>query len=770
MNVNKSESITVTENVSVVLINGYDIQFDAITAPGLVASATSQTFSHTTTGPNRILFVGLFGATTDILTGITYNAIAMSFVGKVQVSTDRWVYLYVLVNPAAGAHNVVISFSGATAIKSFAVSYTGARQGNQPDASTTNSATGATSITTTVTSVINSCWTFLVAKGLSGSNPAAGAGTFLLGTGNDLSVFDSGGVITPAGSTSLIATSVSTNYATVMVAFSPSSLKISVSDSITVTESKSMSLPGLPISIFAFEGILVNEYVSPGFNIVYNSIKVFIEGIDETDVTVLTSLSVTDQISSKINTASFTIFAKDTSDFKPSAGQDVIAYDIYGNKIFGGLITNVEERRSGITAGTTSELLSYSCSCQDFTKLLQKKLVVETYENVTCAAVISDIVSRYFPIEGLTVNHVSTGPTLTQISFNYKAGDKCIDDIAAAAGFDWYVDYDRDIHFFDPTLVPSSQTFTDDTTNWTDLIIKPDRSQLRNRVYVRGGIYSSDMYLQEIESDGTALVFLLAYTPYATNDGVVGDFSVVISGNTRSVGIKDVDEVDDFDFMLNRKEKALSMGNSAWAIANSPLTSGTIIEVTYSYQIPVLTVQEDSASIAALAVLEGGDGAYEYMIIDKNITSVEAARDRAMAELEDYANPITQGSLNSYETFGIKSGQVITINSTRRGISADYLLTTVRLQVITPTIIKYNLDFTGKLYGFVDVLINLFKRTQEVLIGTDEVLDALNTFTDRTDAVSDTTPVADLGAPPYVWSNDAGSTPNKMRWSLFEWS
>lgn len=752
MNVNKSESITVTESVAAYVYNPNSIiQFDNATDGGLVNPGTSLTFAHTTSGTNRILHVGLFGnLSTDVITGVTYNAVSMTLVNKVQAPGDRWVYLYRLVNPASGANNVVVSASGSIAIAAQAISHTGARQTGVPDANTTNTGTSIsanTNFTTTLTTVAAECWTILVTK-TSGVLSATTGAIIRKTNANGLSMVDSNNTVGQPGSKSIsIQRSATTYFGTVMDSFAPYAFQVNVSDS-----------------------ILVSDSTSYGFQQVYDSIKIYIEDVDRTDVVNLRSLNVTDQINSKINTASFSIFAEDTSDFKPTAGMDVVAYDIYGNKIFGGIIGNVQEQRAGITPGTSSELLTYMCSCQDFTKLLQKKLVVETYENVTCAAVISDIVSRYFPIEGLTVNHVSTGPTLTQISFNYKAGDKCIDDIAAAAGFDWYVDYDRDIHFFDPTLVPSSQTFTDDTTNWTDLIIKPDRSQLRNRVYVRGGIYSSDMYLQEIEADGTALVFLLAYTPYATNDGVVGDFSVVISGNTRSVGIKDVDEVDDFDFMLNRKEKALSMGNSAWAIANSPLTSGTIIEVTYSYQIPVLTVQEDSASIAALAVLEGGDGAYEYMIIDKNITSVEAARDRAMAELEDYANPITQGNLNSYETFGIKSGQVITINSTRRGISADYLLTTVRLQVITPTIIKYNLDFTGKLYGFVDVLINLFKRTQEVLIGTDEVLDALNTFTDTTDAVSDTTPVANLGAPPYVWSNDAGSTPNKMRWSLFEWS
>lgn len=497
--------------------------------------------------------------------------------------------------------------------------------------------------------------------------------------------------------------------------------------------------------------------------------SIYISGVDKTDYIVRGSLAITDEINAKVNTCTFkTIDASDT--WKPDTSETLTVYDPSSNKIFAGIITSVDERRVGINPGTSNELLEYTVNAQDYTRLLQKRLVVESFEGYTCHDIIQAIIDKYFSQEGFTLTNVNAVVTVTKITFNYKAGDKCIDDLAKAAGCEWYVDYDKDIHFFIAEDAVSVATFSDSTTNWTNLTIKPDTTQLRNRVYVRGGIYHSDLYTQDIEADGTAEVFLLAYTPFATNDGSVGDFTISALSATRTVGLKDIDEITQFDFLLNRAEKAVSMGQSAWALANTPLAAGTIITASYSYEIPVLIVQEDSTSIASMIALEGGDGVYESLIVDKNISSIEEARLRAAAELSTYANAITRGSVDSYDTVGIKSGDLITINSSRRGVNADYLVTRVKITSINSSQLKYSIEFTGTLYNFVDFLLALYKRSTEILIGQDEILDAFNSFVDTTNGFTETVPAATLGAPPYAWSNDAGTTPNKMRWSLFEWA
>jgi len=51
---------------------------------------------------NGILFVAIVGDISgDNLSGVTYNGVAMSLVNKIQYPSDRWQYLYYLVNPAS---------------------------------------------------------------------------------------------------------------------------------------------------------------------------------------------------------------------------------------------------------------------------------------------------------------------------------------------------------------------------------------------------------------------------------------------------------------------------------------------------------------------------------------------------------------------------------------------------------------------------------------------------------------------------------------------
>lgn len=492
------------------------------------------------------------------------------------------------------------------------------------------------------------------------------------------------------------------------------------------------------------------------------ALQVLINGIDRTDYIDIRTIRVKDEVGSKINTASFSTSDEDGT-WVPSTSDTVIIYDPDSTKIFGGIISKISESRSGIVPGTTDELLKYRVDCQDYTKVLQRKLIVETYENMTCKQIIQAMVNKYFPLQNFTLTNTDDGPTITQISFNYLSGDTMLDNLAKAAGYRWYVDYDKDIHFFLQEDLSSVMTVNDSSTNWTDLVITPDVTQLRNRVYVRGGIYYSDPYTQKIVADGQAEEFLLAYTPKYE------DFTVTVSATSRSVGLDNIDEEDDYDFMLNREEKALKMGNSAWAQANTPIADTTVLTLVYNYEIPVLIVQEDTDSIESMQSIEGSSGVYEHVIIDENITSISAARERASAELADYANPITRGQFKTHDAAGIKSGDLITINLTRRGLNADYIIQTVSISVIDPDTLVYNINFSGRLYGLVDVLLALFKRDTQIVLGKDEVLDAFNGYTDALSGITTGTPQYTYSTSPFAWSNDAGTTTNKARWSLAEW-
>jgi len=179
------------------------IAFDATTYGGF-ATATSLTFAHTVTGSDTLLLVGVQGdSATDAITGVTYNAVGMTLVAKIQHSppTGRWIYLFRLAGAATGAHNVVISSSGSIFIQGFAASYTGVDQTTPIDSfNSGNSAAGQTTYTISTTVVGSNCWLasfFNLFSGVAGPL-TAGTGSTRRATDTNFTsaaLFDSNGTV-----------------------------------------------------------------------------------------------------------------------------------------------------------------------------------------------------------------------------------------------------------------------------------------------------------------------------------------------------------------------------------------------------------------------------------------------------------------------------------------------------------------------------------------------------------------------------------------------
>jgi hypothetical protein len=196
------------------------------TVDGGATTATSLTFAFNNVAGN-ILFVGFLGdASTDDITGVTYNSVALTPINKIQ--GRRWTYLYVLSNPATTTNNVVISCTASHYITGGALSYSGANLTGQPDANTTQTSGSAVdTLTTSLSSVADNCWHMLVENGFdSQSVPGAGAGTTYRvsdGAFEEWGLFDSNSAKTPPGSVSLTTTypGVTSAISHVMASFAP---------------------------------------------------------------------------------------------------------------------------------------------------------------------------------------------------------------------------------------------------------------------------------------------------------------------------------------------------------------------------------------------------------------------------------------------------------------------------------------------------------------------------------------------------------------------
>jgi len=387
-------------------------------------------------------------------------------------------------------------------------------------------------------------------------------------------------------------------------------------------------------------------------------ISVKIGGVDRTEYVDAKSLSIIDELTSKVNSASFDFICNDIA-LAPTAGEAVLIEE-NAVKLFSGRILTKEEDF------LPPNLLKYQVECIDNTRDLDKKLVIESYLNEKAGNIIKDIITKY--TTGFTTTNVADGPTVTRIAFDYIQVSEAITKLAEACGYEWYIDYDKDIHFFFKTDFPAPFQLDDDQANYKDLVINTDISQLRNRVYVKSEKYETLDFTELFVGDGSTVTWTCKYQA-----NPLPHPSLRLNDVAKTVGWDGVDNPDDYDFMLNATTKVLSLGTYT-----STPADGDEIVITYGSDVTIIIKWDDQDSIDAVKAIEGGDGIFEHCITDNNIDTKEWAIDVAKADLLQNANPVIQGEFITNRS-DIKSGQIITVSSTKRDISQSFLVQKVEL-------------------------------------------------------------------------------------------
>jgi hypothetical protein len=684
------------------------------------------------------------------------------------------------------------------------------------------------------------------------------------------------------------------------------------------------------------EGTGYGEWLS--FTATASQYAITIDGIDRTGDIVNQTLTIQDILNDQQNTCTFVLVNLSGNGIPET--DDEITIDLPdGTRIFGGRIIGItlsSKRETGVVFATIQ--------CVDYVRDLDHNLVSKAYTDMTDKEIIEDIVATFAPGLGITTNNVIEGVTIDQINFNYVQPSQALRRIADLTGRNWYIDYNKDIHYFplltnttpfnitdvaepvrttyindsmatlpagtlkndaayvspsyvmlnpassfteghleyekalassfvaefdfrvinatdgdstffywgaqttplqedeaagyggylvafdefvdqiqlwfDGTLLTSvSQTLLDDgnlkeakvvvvgsnikvylggvlkidytdsvrsllgtrvgvggrsglnynehrlfrffvyndsldtnATDYADLTISKDASQLKNRVYVRGGTNLSDLTTYEEKGDGVKRQFLVPDKPH--------DVTIRVNGVEKTLGIKNVD-TSGFQWYVNFQEKYVEQDAS-----EAILGTGDTLEVEYRYDIPILVAVEDTASIAE-------NGQREFPIFDKTITTQEAARARAAAELTDYANDLIEGSFTTH-TAGFRAGQYIRINLDEYEVDADYIVQ--RVTAISLGGGKYQYDIaiaSAKTMGIIRFLIELLEANNKLIeVNDDEVVDNLLAVTDSllSDSLTDNLTI-DSAGPYATWCTDsldvAPST--RARWDLFQW-
>jgi hypothetical protein len=229
---------------------------------------------------------------------------------------------------------------------------------------------------------------------------------------------------------------------------------------------------------------------------------------------------------------------------------------------------------------------------------------------------------------------------------------------------------------------------------------------------------------------------------------------------TKTLGIKNID-TSGYEWYLNFQEKYIEQD-----AGESILSDTDKVRVSYKYDVPILVAVEDTASIAE-------HGQREFAVFDKSIRTTQGARDRANAELIDFAQNLVEGSFRTY-THGFISGQYIHINLTDYDIDEDYIVQRVSARSLGAGQYVYDVSIaSAKTLGIIGFLIKLLEADRNLIeLDDNEVVDELLSISDNLidDSLVDSLIIDSHGA--YsTWAQDSDeSLPITIaKWGLFQW-
>jgi len=404
--------------------------------------------------------------------------------------------------------------------------------------------------------------------------------------------------------------------------------------------------------------------------------------------------------------------------------------------------------------------------------------------------VIEENASSSILIDGLRVleiEHFKHYPFVKEsvVFENFRVADvkpiEVMQRLADELSWYWYIDYDRNIHFFDDSTNVAPFSIDEASNNFTDLQIDYDASRLINRQKIKGGDETSISFYDEIregdlvtrewlmkskfknlevsvddntvtdltESGTDTTNITIAGHSLATGDYIVNrtrsnavrrityvdanNFTVETvtsqtSGDTLSffatkvVGVEGLSGEAGNNYMSNFNEKSIRSSET-----EATLTTGQFIHFKYNEVLPITLRRSDATSIDRMKnVLGHTDGIFEGQpIVDRTLKSRAEATSVALAVLKKYSNVIITSNFKTHVA-GLKSGQLIRIkdtDSSTRNIDQDFIIQRVKVKQVEEGENEYTVTCSSLLFGMLELLQQLLRQGRKIEVNEDDTIE-----------------------------------------------
>lgn len=437
-------------------------------------------------------------------------------------------------------------------------------------------------------------------------------------------------------------------------------------------------------------------------------IKLLIDSVERQDNLLETEWVIEENAGGRLSHVTFTI-DDPNANITLTRGKEVIVEDFNDatNRLFGGILTEVADSTHGLG-------LRFACKALDWTFLMDRALVNETYRGKSDQFVIADATDGIFKKSemdlltfGFVVNNtnIREGNANTQfLQFKRQTLRDIMDTLRDMVGFVWYVDSDKNL-FYEEFGFQTHAFHLSDAPDDVDSFPYMDLRRVRSITKLVNAVTVEGAFLRELFAD-----IAIKATVYSGDGATVKHNLSYLwqssTGNTRikvfqnngadadppwgteaekTVGLAGSDTLTSHDTLWDPAARTLE-----WATAPPNATNSFRIEGDRLRALIHKEVTESSVDVFGLE--------YGYSIKDVTLLSDEHVVLRAQAELRKLEAEAERLTLRTTKD-GIRAGKSLGLVNSVRGIGstgnpAFYLVDKVVTRLLGGQVAEYTLQLS----------------------------------------------------------------------------
>lgn len=396
---------------------------------------------------------------------------------------------------------------------------------------------------------------------------------------------------------------------------------------------------------------------------------------------------------------------------------EIVVRDATNTVIWGGYATKYTDTTTAVLGNTKQNFTTISGV--DYEAHLGRILVHESFVAQTDVQILRFVLQKYAPWINLSGLPATSTFLIPVRNFKHVSVLQVIQTIAGITGYLIWVDFAKALHYSPPTSASTAPFDLSDTPDfiisyphYIDELLIDDNSAL-NRITFYGGKRPSGDITQDVSplANGNNKIFPTAYYPRVSSDG---NFHITLNGVEQVYGY----ETGDKDVAKN---SFLSDGGLAQVLINpdahnftfdiAPALGATVL-ITYQYEFPMEVTVTDENSHRFF-----GDPYLDGYISDENIFDAGTAVQRCRVLLSEQSFGLVSLKASCWQA-GLRSGQIVRVKNTIRGINSSYLVQSVEVAPLGAGNFVYHLTLGAWNWNIIDVIVKL---AQNAAISDNEV-------------------------------------------------